>query len=263
MAKKQLNKTILITGASSGIGEETAYLAAESGAQLILAARRLNKLEEIKKHCETLGSPNVKVFPLDIGNPNDVDELIHFLEVENLSIDVLINNAGFGHDQPFVDTDFSKVVDLFKVNVIGLMYLTQKIAIGMLDEEEGQIINIASLAGKVSTPNYATYGATKGAVISFSNALRMELKPFNIQVTVVNFGPVNTPFFEHVGSERKEKAEDSPFTLTTIQAANVVFDTIGSKKREVNRPLLLSFGAKLYNFTPQLVDYVLIKYYNR
>lgn len=263
MTKKHLNKTILITGASSGIGEEAAYHAAESGAQLILGARRLNKLEEVKEHCEALGSPKVHIFPLDIGNPDNVDELIHFLEEEGLSVDVLINNAGFGHDQPFVETDFSRVVDLFKINVIGLMYLTQKVAVGMVDQGEGQIINIASLAGKVSTPNYATYGATKGAVISFSNALRMELNPFNIQITVVNFGPVDTPFFDHVGSERKDKADGSPFTLTVKQAGKIVFDTIGTKKREVNRPLLLDIGARLYNFTPQLVDYVLIKYYNK
>jgi Short-chain dehydrogenases of various substrate specificities len=105
-----------------------------------------------------------------------------FLNIENIQVDVLINNAGFGHDEPFLETDFDLVLDLFKVNVLGLMYLTQKIAMNMLDQPKGQIINIASLAGKVSTPNYATYGATKGAVISFSNALRMELKAVNIQV---------------------------------------------------------------------------------
>lgn len=263
MAKKHLNQTILITGASSGIGEDVAYKAAESGAQLILCARRMDKLEEVKTRCEALGSPKVHIYPLDIGNPDNIDELIHFLEVEGLLVDVLINNAGFGHDKAFVETEFSTVVDLFKVNVIGLMYLTQKIAVGMLDQENGQIINVASLAGKVSTPNYATYGATKGAVISFSNALRMELKPFNIQVTVVNFGPVDTPFFDQVQTDRKEKADGSPFTLTVHQAGKVVFDTIGTKKREVNRPLLLDIGSRLYHFTPQLVDYVLIKYYNK
>lgn len=263
MSKNLTNKTILITGSSSGIGEEVAYKAAEAGSHLILCARRINKLEEIKKRCENLGSPAVHIFPLDIGNPDNIDELIHFLEEEALEIDVLINNAGFGHDQAFVETDFKVVVELFKVNVIGLMYLSQRIAVSMLEQKNGQIINIASLAGKVSTPNYATYGATKGAIISFSNALRMELKPFNVQVTVVNFGPVSTPFFDNVQKERKNKAEKSPFTLTVNQAGKIVFDTIGTKKREVNRPILFNIGAGLYNFAPQLVDYVLIKYYNK
>lgn len=263
MTQRIKNQTILITGASSGIGKQTALEAAKAGAHLILCARRAEQLEEAKKACEALGAMSVRYYTLDVGNPDSIDELIHSLGKENVNVDVLINNAGFGHDEPFIETDFNLVTELFKVNVLGLMYLTQKIALTMLDRQKGQIINVASLAGKVSTPNYATYGATKGAVISFSNALRMELKPLNIQVTVVNFGPVDTPFFDNVGSERKEKADKSPFTLNVEQAGKVVAKTIGTNKREVNRPVLLGIGAKLYHFTPQLVDYVLVKYYNR
>lgn len=263
MSLKFKNQTILITGASSGIGQQVAYESAKDGANLILCARRTDKLEEVKNTCESLGAHSVRIFSLDIGEPENIDNLMDFLNIENIQVDVLINNAGFGHDEPFLETDFDLVLDLFKVNVLGLMYLTQKIAVNMLDQPKGQIINIASLAGKVSTPNYATYGATKGAVISFSNALRMELKAVNIQVTVVNFGPVDTPFFDHVGSDRKEKADKSPFTLTVEQAGKIVTNTIGTKKREVNRPLLLAAGAKIYHVAPQLVDYVLVKYYNR
>src|SRR5699024_4670966 len=109
----------------------------------------------------------------DIGELESIDSLLCFLENKNIQIDVLINNAGFGHDQPFLEMDMQRMIDLFKVNVLGLMFLTQKIALMMVDHKKGQIINIASLAGKVSTPNYAIYDATKAAVISFSNALRM------------------------------------------------------------------------------------------
>lgn len=257
------NQTILITGASSGIGQQVAYETARAGASLVLCSRRMDKLEKIKKDCEHLGALAVTIFSLDIGKLESIEALESFLVNKKIQVDVLINNAGVGHDLPFLEMDMQRVIDLFKVNVLGLMYLTQRITLTMVDQEKGQIINIASLAGKVSTPNYAVYDATKAAVISFSNALRMELKPLGIQVTVVNFGPVDTPFFDNVGSERKEKTMNNPFTLSQEQAGKVVANVIGTKKREVNRPVILALGSKIYSFAPQLVDYVLLKHYNR
>lgn len=260
--REQPNKqTVLITGASSGIGEQTAYEAALKGADLILCARREAKLEEVKNICEELGAGEVNVVPLDIANPESIDAMIQFLKDSNIQVDVLINNAGFGHSQPFTTLDFQVVADIFQVNVIGLMYLTQQLALMMLDQQGGQIINVASLAGKVSTPNYTAYGATKGAVISFSNALRIELKPFNIHVTTVNFGPVDTPFFDEIERSRRESAENNPFTLTAFEAGAIVANTIGTKKREVNRPIPLAIGAKLYEFIPAVGDYLLTKYF--
>ena len=186
----QLNRpTVLITGASSGIGKKAAYEQAIKGSNLVLVARRKDKLEEVKAICEQLGSNSVLIHSLDISEAESIDQFISYLKQENVKIDVLINNAGFGYSESFFALDFKIVSNIFQVNMIGLMYLTQQIAINMLDNGSGQIINVASLAGKVSTPKYTAYGATKGALISFSNALRLELKEYNIQVTVVNFGP--------------------------------------------------------------------------
>lgn len=263
MSRRLNNQTILITGASSGIGKEAAYELAASGANLIICARRADKLEEVKKICKKMGAQKVLVFPLDLSNAADIDQLVEYITTQQIQIDVLINNAGFGHSEPFIEVDFQTVNELFQVNVFGLMYLTQQIALTMLEQPKGQIINVASLAGKVSTPNYTIYGATKGAIVSFSNALRMELKPLNIQVTVVNFGPVNTPFFDRIEGKRKEKGQNSIFTLTATQAGKILADAVGTSKREVNRPMLLNIGTKLYNFLPSLGDYMLIKYYNR
>src|SRR5690625_537703 len=134
MSLKFKNQTILITGASSGIGQQVAYESAKDGANLILCARRTDKLEEVKNTCESLGANSVRIFSLDIGEPENIDNLMDFLNIENIQVDVLINNAGFGHDEPFLETDFDLVLDLFKVNVLGLMYLTQKIAVNMLDQ---------------------------------------------------------------------------------------------------------------------------------
>lgn len=261
MAKTLSNRTVLITGASSGIGEHTAYEAAKKGAHLILCARRTDRLNQVKETCEQLGASNVIAYTLDIVDPDEIDHLINLLRDEKVVVNVLINNAGVGHSQPFVEMDFKQVEKLFNVNALGLMYLTQQIAIQMLDNDGGQIINVASLAGKVSTPGYAVYGATKGAIISFSNALRMELKPFGIQVTTVNFGPVDTPFFDNINQERKEKSANRPFTLTVDEAATIVADTIGTRKREVNRPILLNIGTKVYQLFPAIGDYILTEYF--
>lgn len=261
MALNENPKTILITGASSGIGEYTAYEAAKNGHQLILCARRQELLKKVKKACEKYGAKKVHVYPLDIANPKSIDQLMDWLTVNHISVDILVNNAGFGHSEPFAEVDFQMVQSLFKVNVLGLMYLTQSIVLRMLDEGKGQIINIASLAGKVSTPNYAVYGATKGAIISFSNALRMELKPFDIQVTTVNFGPVNTPFFDQIERNRREASANTAFTLSVQKAAKTVYGAMGTKKRELNRPILLAIGAKLYQFIPSVGDYILVNYF--
>lgn len=255
------DKTILITGASSGIGEYTAYEAAQRGAHLILCARRTDRLQEVQTRCERLGASSVLFGRLDIADADSIDDLVAALLEDQIIVDVLINNAGIGHSEPFFEMAFDDITNLFQVNVFGLMYLTQQLAIPMLDNFGGQIINIASLAGKVSTPNYSIYGATKGALISFSNALRLELKPFNIQVTTVNYGPVDTPFFDHIDNVRKEKSVNSPFSLKVTDAAKVVANTIGKNKREINRPHILGFGAKVYQLFPSLGDYLLTQFF--
>lgn len=262
MHKKDLhNKTILITGASSGIGAQTACDLAERGANLILVARRLNRLESLKIKCKQLGAGKVWVFPLDIANAIHIDRLNDFIMENGLSIYALINNAGFGYGGPFAKMDFNKVEELFQVNVLGLMYLTQKIAIYMLDQGYGHIINVASLAGKVPTADYAIYAATKAAVIAFSDSLRMELQDQGIAVTVVNFGPVDTPFFDQMTSARKEKALQSFYTLEVEEAAKIIAQVVGKNKREINRPFMLNVGAKIYQLAPRLIETILLKYF--
>lgn len=258
---KSINRpTVLITGASSGIGKHTAYEQAIKGSNLILVARRTDKLEEVKAICEQLGPTSVHIYSVDISQAESIDQFISFLKQEKIKIDVLINNAGFGYSESFFALDFEIVSNIFQVNIVGLMYLTQQIALNMLDNGSGQIVNVASLAGKVSTPKYTAYGATKGALISLSNALRLELKEHNIHVTVVNFGPVDTPFFDSIERSRKQMAKNSPFTLTEDEAGRIVSNTVGTKKREVNRPLILAAGAKFYQMFPSIGDYILSEF---
>lgn len=254
-------KTFLITGASSGIGRQIAYELGSRGANLILSARRVNILEKVEEKLKESGAGKVILFPLDLSNIEEIDRLELFIIKNDLIIDGLINSAGFGYSGNFVTMDFNQVERMFQVNVLGLMYLTQRIAIRMIDQGHGELMNLASLAGKIATADYAVYGATKAAIIAFSHSLRMELKKTGVHLTVVNFGPVDTPFFDRIENQRKEKSLNSFFTLDVEQAAQVVVKNLGKNKKEINRPFTLGLGAKLYQLAPNFVGKIVDNYF--
>lgn len=260
---KNIEKHILITGASSGIGKEAAKQIAHKNYNLILCARRYNELELVKKECEALGATSVYIFQLDISKDKSIDQLILKLKDMKIGIDVLINNAGFGNSSKFIDTELKIIEEMFAVNVVGLMYLTQNVVNELMPShcKRAKIINIASMAGKISSPDFSIYTATKAAVISFSNALRIELKKKNIQVTVVNLGPVDTPFFDKLVGPRKYIGKNSLFTLTDKKAGKIILKSINKNKREINRPLILNLSEKIYRLSPAIGDYFLKKYY--
>lgn len=254
---KQLNgKTLLITGASSGIGEALAYEAAEKGATVVLCARRMERLKKVKKRCEEISGNQAYVFSLDVSDPEVIEQTIEDVYDELGTIDVLINNAGLGYTHEFLTFDMDKAETIFRVNVLGLMYVTQLVAIKMAEREEGHIINVASMAGKVATPKTTVYAASKFAVIGFSNALRLELKPLNIQVTTVNPGPVETEFFDTFDPTGEFVASIKPFVLSVDKVAKKTVNAIGTKKREINLPIILEGAARFYRLFPTVGDFL-------
>lgn len=186
-----MNKTILITGATSGIGKATANLFARKGARLILTGRRQNRLDELKNTLPT------EVFTLnfDVRNRQAVSECIQSLPKNWKHIDVLINNAGNAHGLDNVQTanldDWDAMID---GNVKGLMYVTKAILPQMVERNEGQIINLGSIAGFEVYPKGNVYCASKFAVDAFTQGLRIDLNPHNIRVNAVNPGLVETEF---------------------------------------------------------------------
>lgn len=254
---KELNqKTVLITGASSGIGEALAYEAAEKGATVVLCARRMERLEQVKKHCEEISGNEAHVFSLDVSDPEGIEQTIQTIDTKIGAIDVLINNAGLGYTQEFLTFDMEKAETIFRVNVLGLMYVTQLVAIRMAERKAGHIINVASMAGKIATPKTSIYAASKFAVVGFSNALRLELKPLNIQVTTVNPGPVETEFFDTFDPTGEYVASIKPFVLSVDKVAKKTIQAIGTKKREINLPILLEGAARFYSLFPTLGDFL-------
>lgn len=256
-------KTVLIIGASSGLGEQIAYESARKGARVLLCARREDKLVEITRKCSKFSQLSCDYFSLDISNFEDVERKLNLIETKYPEIDVLVNCAGYGHFELFLDSDFNETVDMFQVNVLGLIYVTQKIGLMMAEKNEGHIINIASQAGKIATPKSSIYAATKFAVIGFSNSLRLEMKPLGIAVTTVNPGPIQTPFFDIADPNGTYLESVGRWVLNSEMLAKKIVSSMGTYKREINAPFIMEVGSKAYQLFPHIGDFLAINFFDK
>ena len=158
------NKVVVVTGGSAGLGEQICYEAAKRGAIVVTCARRTNLIGKVKEQCMELSGKEAYAFQLDVANPESVERLLEKINEKVSKIDVFVNNAGYGIFQEFTEMDPAVIRNMFEVNVLGMMVLTQQVAIQMAEQKHGHIINVASIAGKIATPKTAVYSATKFAV---------------------------------------------------------------------------------------------------
>ena len=181
---------ILITGASSGIGKDMARILAKKADELVLVARDITKLEEVKKELEK--ETKVEIISMDLSNEENCKEIHN--RVKNVNI--LINNAGFGECGDFTKTNLDKDLNMIKTNVIAYHILTKLYLTDMKAENKGKILNVASIAGFMPGPLMATYYATKNYVVRLSEAIREELKKevSKVQISILCPGPVATDF---------------------------------------------------------------------
>ena len=194
-----MKKTALITGASSGIGKELARIHASKNGDLILIARRTEELELLKKELEEKHAIKVWIFVKDLTSKNAAKEVYEFTKSNQLDVDYLFNNAGFGGHGFFVDRPIAKDLEMIELNISALVELSHLFLQDMKKRKAGKILNTASTAGFLPGPLQATYFATKAFVVSFSEALAHELKPHNISVTALCPGPVKTEFEKTAG----------------------------------------------------------------
>ena len=189
-----MKKYTLITGASSGLGEVYAEQYAQKKQNLILVARRLDRLELIKSRLIAKYPIDVKVLSADLG---DALALQQFIEnISGYAIDRLVNNAGFGHSGAFVEQESSNILQMNHVNIDALTLLCHALIPSLKRNKPSEIINVASVAAFVAGPYMAQYYATKAYVLNFSLALREELKKDGISVSVLCPGPTQTEFFD-------------------------------------------------------------------
>ncbi len=208
--------TALITGASSGIGKEFAEVFAKNKYDLILVARREDRMNKIKKELEAKYGVKINVIKKDLCDENSSKEIFE-TAIKLGTVDVLVNNAGFGDEGYLIDQSYEKITQMIDLNVRSLTQLTKLFAEYMSnnkndnysDDVQGKknksIINVASISGFIAYPLYAVYCATKSYVISFSCALSNELKNKGVSVICLCPGATESEFFEVAGSDREAR----------------------------------------------------------
>jgi short-subunit dehydrogenase len=206
VAKKNgiLRPTALVTGGSGGIGLELAKVLARNGHDLVLVARSRDTLEAAAGQLEGKFDVKAHVFAADLTRTDAPEAIFDFLQNENIAIEVLVNNAGFGLGGEFADTKLQRELDMIQVNISALTHLTKLFLPPMIKRKSGRVLNVASTAAFQPGPLMAVYYATKAYVLSFSEALSEELRNSGVTVTALCPGPTQTDFADaaEIGSSR-------------------------------------------------------------
>lgn len=200
---------VIITGAASGIGRSLAFQFAKNNYSLILVSRRIKMLEKLKEELNNQFKCSILIYNLDLKVESEIDKFCYKLEQDNLIIDILINNAGIGYCGEFLDIAISKSKDVIETNITGLIHLTYNIARIMRHKKKGTILNIASTGAYEPGPLINVYYASKAFVLSFSQGLYHELKPYNVLVSVLCPGTTKSEFAKNSGKGELKNAMNS------------------------------------------------------
>jgi len=204
--RQQPWKTAVVTGASSGIGEVFARQLAEAGTDLVLVARRRDRLDELAADLTEAHGVEVEVLPADLTDDTQLAGVAARVADDDRSVDLLVNNAGFGDAGPFIDGDLDRYHQIIALNVTALVDLAHAAIGPMAARDRGWILNVSSLGGHAPGPKFAVYSATKAFVTSFSESLHEELRGTGVHVTAVCPGATRTEFGQIAGTE----ADDLP-----------------------------------------------------
>jgi len=236
----------LVTGASSGLGEEFARLFARDGVDLILVARRRERLEALAAELRAGGKVSVQVIAADLGVPGDVDRVIREIQALGTEVEFLVNNAGLGNVGAFAASSLPTQLMMVDVNIRALVRLTHAFLPGMLERRRGRVLNIGSTAGLQPGPFGAVYYASKAFVNSFSEALSHELKGTGVTATVSLPGATATEFAAVAGS-----GESRLFRSGVMTSAEVARD--GYRAMLQGRPFVIhGWKNKVLGFSVRL-----------
>jgi uncharacterized protein len=259
-----MNKTALITGASTGIGFEFAKLLAADGYNLVLIARDEQKLREISASLASKFNISVKIYPKDLSVTGDIDNLVCQIREDAGAIEILVNNAGFGLSGAFVDTDLARELEMIQLNVVSLVIFTKLWAKEMVQRKSGKILNVASTAAFQPGPLMAIYYATKAFVLSFSEALAEELKESGVTVTALCPGPTATQFSKRAELEKSRlfKGGIVP-VLDAATVAKIGYDGLSKGQPVVIPGLINKIGVFSVRLIPRKLVAQIAKQLNK
>ncbi|GAA2095966.1 SDR family oxidoreductase [Microlunatus panaciterrae] len=239
----------VITGASSGIGRELALLVAADGLDVVLVARRAERLEALAKECVLLGVDATSV-PVDLADPGGAEAVVAALG--GAAVDVLINDAGVGgHGRFVVGRALAADLAMIQLNIASLVHLTGLLLPGMLDRGHGAILNVASIAGYIPGPGQAVYNASKAFVRSFSQALTVETQGTGVQVTTLCPGPVDTEFAAVAGyAPIRRRSNPLMPVLSAAEVATAGWEGLKRGRSVVVPGSALRIGIQAVRFLP-------------
>ncbi|HRJ59278.1 MAG TPA: SDR family NAD(P)-dependent oxidoreductase [Anaerolineales bacterium] len=253
------NKVVLITGASSGFGEDAAWLFAEEGCKVVLAARRIDRLRRLASKIQDAGGEAIAV-PVDIVNADDVDNMVKATLDLYDRIDILFNNAGIGRvgwfEEHSVDRDINTLI---QVNLVGMMQVTRMVLPHMIARREGHIINMISVAGLISPPLISSYSASKYGAKAFTDSLRREIAPFGIKVSGIYPGPASTEFGSHIGRNKAYQSIRNSLNIrmTSDYVAHCVLNVAKRPRRSLIIPWWFRIITTFDTLFPVVVDWIL------
>jgi uncharacterized protein len=246
----------LITGASAGIGREIARQLTGRAGSLVLIARRLERLEELRDEL-TKKDPNLNVHcrAVDLSQSNQVEELCAWLEREKIAVDFLINNAGLGDHGSFATAEPQRVREMLAVNIVGLTTLTRALLPGMIQKKRGAILNVSSSAGFLPIRKLAVYAATKAYVTSLSEGIRAEVRRSGITVTTLCPGPVATEFSQVAqrSSGKQERPSPGFIHVPVEEVVRAGLEAIERDKPLVIPGIAMKIAMLLVRLTPMWI----------
>lgn len=222
---------ILVTGASSGIGYESAILLAKKGHKVYGAARRVERMEPLKEY-------GITPMSLDVTSEESMQKCVADILAAEGRIDVLVNNAGYGYFGAIENVTLDEARRQLEVNVFGLARLTQLVLPSMREHGSGRIVNVGSVVGRVVLPFGGWYHVSKYSVEALSDALRMELKPFGIDVALIEPGGINTEWGHIAADHLEESCKDTPYAQSAQKEARLMHIAYSSKL--LSRPTVVS-----------------------
>lgn len=242
-------QTVLVTGASSGIGWELAHCAASDGCDLVLIARREERLLELAHELTKKHGVEARVLVHDLEDPRAPRAIVD--ELTGLEVDMLVNNAGFGARGLFAELDLDRQLAILRVNVDALTHLTRLLLPPMLERRRGGILNVASTAGFQPGPYMSVYYASKAYVLSLSEGLAEETRGSGVTVTCLAPGPTRTEFQKRAGATRAWVSQLNPGTARSVAKAG--WDGFRAGKVIVVPGVTNAVAAKLAQLAPRII----------
>jgi len=245
------NKVVVVTGASSGIGEESAAEFARRRSSVVLVSRRKEKLDDVAKKLTKYGS-EILACTCDVSQKQQVEQMSKTVLDKFGRIDILVNNAGFAIYGSVLDLKIEEIESQMATNYLGMVYCTKAFLPKMLEQRSGHIVNVASVAGSFGLPGIASYCASKFAMLGFSEGLYHELKGTGVGVTVVSPITVRTDFFDHPSFNSIPRY--SPVSISSKTAAKAVVRASSSPRLEIIVPPLVRIAVWAKHTFPYLIN---------